>query len=511
MTTNALDLADIQGLVLRGYGDLDWVGYLFVEIVELGAARRALAGLAERVTTADQILGRRPRPMERVHVAFSGAGLAALGLPADTLRELPAELAEGMHEPERATRLGDVGAAAPERWQFGGPEGPASAGRVHAVIAVFAASEPARDDRLARETVALAPGLRVVHAELGTPTEGRREHFGFADGIAQPIIAGDPERGRPREGQLQAPLATGELVLGYPNEYGDRPWSPSVPAHLPGAAILPPSDEDTLLPEAAAAEPLGRPPGPRRDLGANGTYVAFRKLRQDVAGFWRWCEARAAEIERVAPTGQRDPAEWLAAKCIGRWRSGAPLVLAPRGDDPALGADAARHDAFLYDEVDPHGLRCPFGSHIRRSNPRDSRDRIGGGSISLTEYHRIVRRGRTYGAPLADPRAAARDGDDGQERGVLFIALCADLRRQFEFVQETWCMNPRFAALEQDPDPIAGGGGRSGDGLSVPADPLSFRAGNLPQVVTMRGGGYFFMPGKRALRFLGTVLTTSHS
>src|SRR3569832_2089899 len=89
--------------------------------------------------------------------------------------------------------------------------------------------------------------------------------------------------------------------------------------------------------------------------------------------------------------------ELVAAKMMGRWRSGAPLVLAPDREGPALGADLGRTNAFNYEEMDPHGYRWPVGSHIRRRNQRDDGE--------SQERHRMIRRGGTDG-PALPPDAA---------------------------------------------------------------------------------------------------------
>jgi deferrochelatase/peroxidase EfeB len=178
---------------------------------------------------------------------------------------------------------------------------------------------------------------------------------------------------------------------------------------------------------------------------------------------------------------------WCGSRAVGRWPGGAPLTVSPASDDPALG----QHDAFYYRD-DPTNA-CPVGAHIRRTNPRDILAPYGvAESLSMTEAHRLLRRGRVFGSPLFDHRlldppitaaagdALARLQDDGSERGVHFLCVCASIRSQFEFVQQSWCVNPRFGGLDGQPDPL-----------------LRF--------ITTRGGGYFFMPGMAALRFLATV------
>ena len=135
--------------------------------------------------------------------------------------------------------------------------------------------------------------------------------------------------------------------------------------------------------------------------------------------------------------------ELIAAKLMGRWRSGAPLVLAPDKDDPALGADLQRNNDFNYKEMDPHGYAVPLGSHMRRMNPRDT--------AANMNRRRMIRRGATYGPHL--PEGAP---EDGVERGIAAFVICASLIRQFEFAQNVWVNDRNFHELGNERDPIIG-------------------------------------------------------
>jgi Dyp-type peroxidase family len=461
-----LELDDIQGIVLRAYGDLRHATYVCLRIDDPDRARGWLRDVAELVTPAAKVVDKKVRGVERVNIALSYAGMATLGLDEDALTTFPGELQEGMDDPERSRVLGDTDTSAPQHWHFGVGSPP-----VDILLMLYAGTDEGLT-RLEKRELERLRGVACMHIERTAALPDAKEHFGFTDGIAQPTVRGD----RVPQVPGQAPVPAGEFVLGYANDYDKLPWTPTVAGSSRARAHgLRACRADG--PHAKSRE--------RFDLGRNGTYLVLRKLEQDVDGFWNYFRARAAEI--AAPSEVGDVATWLAAKCVGRWPSGAPLVLAPHQDD-AGAAHPARRDDFTYAD-DPEGLRCPFGAHIRRSNPRDSRDRVGGGSISDVSPRRILRRGRTYVAA------------DGSSRGVLFAAMCANVRRQFEFVQQTWLGNRRFATLEQDPDPLVGGG-RSGDGFTVPARPFRYRLPDLPRFVTTRGGGYFFMPGLRALRFL---------
>ena len=169
--------------------------------------------------------------------------------------------------------------------------------------------------------------------------------------------------------------------------------------------------------------------------------MVWRKLHQDVAGF-------RAQLARQAQHLGLDE-ELVAAKLVGRWRDGSPLVLRPDGPDPALGDDKRRANDFRYGD-DQLGLRCPRGAHVRRANPRDTL----GWEGRLTARHRILRRGMPYGPALAEG-----EPDDGEARGLLFVCLQASIARQFEIVQSQWCNDGNAFGLGREADPITGPAG----------------------------------------------------
>jgi Dyp-type peroxidase family len=265
-------------------------------------------------------------------------------------------------------------------------------------------------------------------------------------------------------------IRAGEFVLGYINEYGLLTERPLVP---------PERDPDRILPPDAAGSGSA-------DLGRNGSYLVLRQLRQDVAGFRDFVD-RAARGPDGTSTAQAR--ELLAAKLVGRWRSGAPLTLSPDHDDATLAQD----NDFGYHHLDPDGLRCPVGAHIRRANPRDSLEPQPGTEQSreLNRRHRLIRRGRNY----------AEDG----EQGLHFLCLNASLTRQYEFVQHSWINDPSFHGLVGSVDPLVGPRGADGTAFTEAAQPARRRYLGLPRFVQVRGGGYFFLPGIRALRYLSSV------
>jgi Dyp-type peroxidase family len=423
--TGPLELADIQGLVVRGYSNLRAACFFLLGLPDAPRGRSWLGELAPGITTGDQ------RPERRaVHVALTVPGLRALGVDDATLGQLSESFLLGMTTPDRSRAFGDVGDSAPERWAWGGPDEPA----VGAALLLYANDEGELAGLVEEQVAAVAAAGLTVIARLDTHDLGDREHFGFHDGISQPLVEGLSRTGTP-----ESTVRAGEFVIGYPNEYGQL--------------------------------------SPAPDVARNGTYLVFRQLAQDVAGFWSFCEGAA---------GDGQDAVALAAKMVGRWPSGAPLALSPDHDDPAL----ANANDFGYFRLDPFGRRCPLGSHIRRANPRDSLDpRPGSGaSIAVGKRHRIVRRGREYGSP---------DGDG--ERGLHFICLNASIDRQFEFLQRTWIANPNFNGLRDDADPLLAAHEPFGATFTIQAAPVRKRYRNVPRFVTVRGGAYFLLPGISAL------------
>jgi Dyp-type peroxidase family len=482
---NGLELEEIQGLVVRGYGNLPVACYLLLTVEDGAEARKWLAELVPEVTTAAA------RPARHaLNVALTHAGLAALGLDEESLGTFPGEFREGMATARRARVLGDEAESAPERWEWGGPGTPP----VHLILLVHALDDAAIEELVAPLEAGFAMrGVRRVGPRLDStllrdPRSGcTKEHFGFCDGIAQPFIQGLEKPGTAGD-RPENTVGAGEFLLGYPNEYSLFTETPTVPAAR---------DPRSLLPQPPQGGAAGA-----RDLGRNGTYLVFRQLQQHVQSFWRFLDERTRR-----PDGAPDPDARiaLAAKMVGRWPDGTPLM----SDLPAGTSEATRDNSFDYHAADPRGLRCPLGSHIRRANPRDSLGPEPGSekSIAVNKRHRLLRRGRPYGPPVhpsLDPRNYLGD-DDGVERGIYFICIGANLTRQFEFVQQTWVNNPKFAGLYADPDPLVGAAPEGGGTFTEQRAPVRRRVTGIPRFITTRGGAYAFLPSLTALRYLSTL------
>ena len=514
-----LEAAEIQGNILSGFNKnrqyllglvIDGVAAPGSEAAPaVRSAKEWVASLVPRIATMDRVAehnrwfrdqrrrtGREP-VSEQVwtHIAFTYPGLVKLtGSAAEAFTHPPFRLGLAA----RSSFLGDPTDPAAEghplNWGVGGPGTPID------ILLIVAGDSPQAVTRAVRqiEQSVSTAGIRVVYKEQGkvrTDTvDGLsmhgHEHFGFRDGISQPAVRGwfrlpdgqkvavthrDLPPGAPLSDLYASPgqplVQPGQFVFGYPRQHDRKPTEPV-----------------TLTLEAQGVPTWAK----------NGSFLAFRRLRQDVALFRRTVAERAREL-------QVDP-EWLGSRIVGRWQSGAPVMRAPECDDRALAADRLARNNFQYanpgmadlaenscplSQADPLGLVCPIAAHIRKVNPRD--EATDTGSLAGTLTRRIIRRGVPYGAPLP------HDGPDRGERGLLFLSYQTSLEDQFEFLQNNW-MNRATAPNPGGQDPLLGQNALSehrerrfllGDGREVTG---------LPDFVIPTGGAYLFSPSISALR-----------
>jgi Dyp-type peroxidase family len=532
-----LDLADIQGNIVRPYGRFGFpvTRHLFFNIGNAAAGRTFVEEIRHAVTTAERWGGvdadanAPARPIVAINVGFSYAGLAALQLPTRTLSGLPEEFIDGMAK--RWSILGDIGPSSPdawdEVWRKAAVVSDADTGEVHIWVSFNSQIGPDGRpvDALAGRTAWIkdaavrSGGVRLLTGHKGGSSEyqdssaimqqlpdGRwvptaKENFGFTDGISDPAFSGQYE-----------PVAEAEAVIGggklAPGQHG---WAPIATGEF-------------ILGHASEAQEL-QPTAQPWSFMRNGTFMVYRKLHQNVGTFGGYTDAQAKLLRQMNPNLSDDAAkETILAKIVGRWPSGIPLAVAPTYEDakkveqdwadiPALYAKAqptlaekarlTAYEKLLTDfryKDDVEGARCPVSAHIRRTNPRDALAPTFGtpGSVpdsALTNRRRIMRRGLPYGDPAAK--------DDASEHGVIFIAICASLFRQFEFVQQQWVQYGASFNVGNDTDPLVGMR-RPGAKFVIPVDPAKgetpFICANLPQFVETRGGEYFFVPSLTALR-----------
>jgi Dyp-type peroxidase family len=436
----ALETSDVQATVLRPRPSPYCGEYVILRIGNAEQGREMLRRILPHVAPADEWWV--PSLPGWLGIAFTFEGLKALGVPQASLDSFPIEFRQGMAA--RAAILHDFGANAPANWEypFGTPD-------AHVALAIYAKSNQDLQKvlDLARKSHTDLQQISIVYRlQFGELPEGRNP-FGFKDGLHNPHVEGSGSAGANKAASIKA----GEFVMGYPDERGET-------ANIP-------------IPV---------------ELRRNGTFVAIRKFHMDVAAFRRYLRDQGSSLEEE---------ELIAAKMVGRWRSGAPLVLAPDRDDPALGTDGNRNNDFSYAD-DMKGLKCPFSAHIRRVNPRDAlKD-----DIVAVNLHHFLRRGTNYGSPL--PEGVLED--DGAERGGVFLLIGAHLGRQFEFVQSQWVTDGNFISHGTEQDPLIGN--NEGEGVfTIPRAPVRRRLHGLPRFVSVRGGEYCFVPGLRALRWIANL------
>jgi Dyp-type peroxidase family len=437
-----LDLTEIQATILRPRPAPYFGTHVLLRIDNARAGRELLRRLTPYVDSAANWWSAAPPWLS---IAISYAGLEALEVPRNSLESFPEAFRVGMAA--RARQLGDEGVNDPKNW-----ERPFGTRDVHIGLSAFSDSEEKRRRMLAsaREQYERFSGIRVVASQDFGAQPGDLNPLGYRDGIDQPAIEGSGVEPLPGGGR---PIKAGEFILGYPGEAG-------VPLPMPQPEIL----------------------------GRNGTYVGFRKYQARVGAFNRFLHANGrTEEER----------ELLAAKLVGRWRSGAPLTLAPDADNATLGADVHRNNDFNYAN-DPRGLQVPLGSHIRRMNPRDTEL----SRLTDVNIHRLIRRGTTYGAPY-DPNALSAEADE-IPRGAHFLFMSAKAMATIEFLQQEWINDGNFIGAGNERDPIIGLQDEEAT-FTIPKRPVRRRVHGIQTFNVLRGGEYFFVPSLSALRWLSEL------
>ena len=557
-----LNLHDIQGNVTRAYGrfSFPFARYLFFRIQTPAAGRAFVDAVRKQVTTSARWPEEADKPACTVNIAFTFMGLYWLEVPDRTLQGMPDVFISGMRS--RASMLGDRDPTRTEDddpdwdrdwdpiWRGNRKEGKGGAEDVHILVTLNAqpdlgGADPETPEGLARLSAPhpeleartawlkslTGHGVELIEANgkagdqpyqaasavfdafdgLALPTA--REHFGFTDGIGDPVFKGQypPEkektaligRGKRMGGDWE-PLEPGEFILGHPGESQELP-------------------------------PTAMPP----EFMQNGTFMAYRKLHENVASFREVVDAEAAQYAETMGVDLPQAKETLLAKMCGRWSDGVPLAAVPGYDEwIALGTKLGWRDdtgAMLKTPIawkknvayirspaasdfryadDMAGFKCPGGAHVRRMNTRDYLDPLNRFGIdpetgkqfenpkathALNKRRRVLRRGLPYGPPNFEPR------DDASEQGVIMMVMGVDLFRQFEFVQQQWIQYGLDFHQGNNTCPMLGRHDHHTRHM-IPSDPESgkppYMMTRLKTFVECRGGDYFFVPSMIALRMI---------
>ncbi len=482
---SSLDLADIQGFIVRGYR-MPMVRHFLLTVGVPAEARKLLGRFvngneadAPQLTTArDWHIGFEPGPGDNpaeaprrkpdycLNVAITWPGMIALEIqqrvPNVSFKSFGA-FTQGAAA--RAKLVGDTGPSGPEHWvdafQKGGD---------HVMLTLHAISPDAMKtytDRLvalfsdggAFKEIWRQDGMALIEIQNGQPTPTARVHFGYTDGISMTTIRGGPEKYHPDH---QQPC---------------EPW----------LFVLQEEAENYYVPEPKA-------------LGLNGSFAVFKKIETDVVGFEQFLQSNKDKI---------DP-ELLAAKICGRWRNGVPLALSPDTDSPPGGIAPDQMNNYEYVNADgsgdPKGLRCPVGAHMRRINPRGQPVTGQGEPGGSNNTHRLIRRGLPYG-PVYDPSKPY----DGLERGLLGYFINSNIENQYEFVLGHWVNDSEFAgAVRLNPksrDPMIGTQDPAESIFVIPqangAPPI--KVTGLPTFVTTKAAAYCFLPSITAIKFVSKL------
>jgi Dyp-type peroxidase family len=525
-----LDIHEIQGNSLAGFNK-DYEMLLFLKITDVTVAKSWLCGIEPYIATVAEVLKfnrlfketRKRRCGKEgtvrstfINIAFSYEGLKKLTPDADQFTD--EAFKAGLHN--RSAALGDPtdpsSPGHPNNWLIGGPK------NLPDMMVMVASDDRSRLDEEVKWLLATLPqGVSLMYKQRGETLPGAlrgHEHFGFKDGISQPGIRGrlsdnpwdfltlreDPadriHKGKPGQDLLHP----GEFIFGYATQVG----KPAVDEN--GKEIDGLNHDLGSIAEAGPA------------WAKNGSYLVFRRLRQDVLGFHAFVKATAAALAQTSEFAGMT-SEKFGAKLVGRWANGTPVSLSPNTDNPELSTSLN----FEFERDDAEGFSCPFAGHVRKAYPRDTlRPKEGDGekfvNESATQTRRLLRRGAPFGKPLAmgcpmrsfTSFAGLKElglkllglvSGEKDDRGLLFLAYQTSITRQFEFVSQKWVNNPEFSDDHAGHDGILG---QNGEGDRVRSVSLQAPSGQksvpLPKDWVMAtGGGYFFTPSMSGLKYLG--------
>lgn len=534
-TEDLLEINDIQGNSLAGFNK-DFQLFLCLKIHDASSAKTWIRNITPRIATVAEVLmfnnlfrtlrnrrGEDPQGLVAtwINIAFTYEGIQKL-VPEKDAKQFRTDDPFRIGMPTRSGLIGDpsdpTAPGHPDRWIVGGTD----ATKYPDVLLIIASDDPthlnAEVTRI-KSTIAALPllgdgtrGLEIIFEQPGATRSDRpgHEHFGFKDGISQPGVRGriskvatdflTPRSIDPKVSEAaqyakpgQPLIWAGQFVLGYQAQRDDDPIQPLKPLKLSPAWTK------------------------------NGSFLVFRRLRQDVPAFWEFVRREAANLAQKSGFANMTP-ELLSAKLVGRWQSGAPLMRTPDADDPALAKDSLANNHFFYGAntqplptiplpnypgdnfpqatASSFGAGCPFSAHIRKINPRDMGTDVGGANNTLT--HQLLRRGIPFGAPFSDPLHPTA-AELTEERGLLFVSYQTSIKNQFEFLSRNWANNSKNPPPGGGPDPIIGqqqgqGSDRTRSFQLLGTDGSTETLETSIDWVIPTGGGYFFAPSIEALK-----------
>lgn len=508
-----LSIQNIQGNTLPGFNK-DFQALLFLKIVRVAHCKRWLKALLPSITTMAQVLDFRCLIKKGAHgsaqpratwlnIAFSHSAFELLealkegDFKDEAFREGLWRRSQGLGDPTDETSEGYQG-----NWRVGGEKNEA-----HLILVVACDCQKDLSTKVTDIEFTIAAtdsGVQLLFKQCGAVLPGSlagHEHFGFLDGVSQPGVRGvlpqNPPgfltpRQNPKKKHQGTPgqdlLWPGEFIFGYPGQDAKKE------VEEPGEVV-------------EAGPPWAH----------DGSFLVFRRLRQNVGAFHQFLHETAQRLNMDAGL--------FGAKCIGRWASGAPILRAPDLDDAGLARDEMRNNAFEFHADDAKGQRCPFAGHIRKVYPRDdvkyTEENLPSDqqnlNESITQTHRLLRRGIPYGEPsCSTPHAPVHDYAK-VDRGLLFLAYQTSIVEQFEFVQKEFANNPDFKEAGTGYDPIIGQNGKSRarerefvvtfkdyDYYESDGKERSERVLIDKEWVIPTGGGYFFAPSLEALAWLAS-------
>ena len=517
-----LDMEDIQGIATPGFFKPHQT-LLYVRVPDGREAllhfKAWLGAMATGVATAGLTLidRRRHRGASEAALRRLGAhapvlvavGLSSKGLSriAPSAYEIPS-VAFKSGLAARSALLGDPTDPAaeghPSKWVVGG-----AGQELDAIVIVAGDTRPrvsARAAQIQQALTAVGSDVTSEDGDVRADAPGH-EHFGFNDGVSQPGIRGRASS-KPTDFITERYIHPSEIpaawLYGYPGQ--DLVW--------PGEFVLgyPATSPDPLI----AGPPIEGLP----DWTRNGSFLVYRRLRQDVSAFWTTMKS---EAERIAshPGFANLDYQRLAALLVGRSQSGAPISRVPAGTHPRLGNDQFANNHFRFDSdtpplrlnfkyrdpfprahADPVGKTCPLAAHIRKVNTRDSASDMG--ARSSTYDRRVLRVGVPFGRPLENPFVESAADPERGNRGLLFLSIQASIEQQFEFLQSRWINDDARPKMPSGNDMIVGQKTAAPNGIRRCT--LFGRAFEQAEVRTdaqwiiPTGGGYFFIPSISTLR-----------